>query len=144
MKHWVRLQPRLVTSYKGDSKTFSWTPVIRFDTTGPSPSGSSYYAKVSLPGGAPWVEMDCEWEGSAYFECGGPNFPEEKGTTATGVFPFAIHLRNPLQGTDQVMSQGRAKIQKGPPTTTLTPAEGARMAIFYTDLESALPLGYVF
>jgi hypothetical protein len=143
MKQWVQVEPRLVTSYKGDSKTFSWTPVIRFDTTGPPPSGSSYYVKVSLPGGAPWVEVDCE-SGGRSFKCGGPNFPEEKGTTATGIFPFAIHLRNPLQGTDQVMFSGRVKIGKGPANDTLTPAEGAKMAVFYTDLEWSLPIGYVF
>jgi hypothetical protein len=143
VKHWVQVTPRTITSYKGDSKTWSWTPVIKFDTTGPRPSGSSYYVKVSLPGGAPWVDVDCEWGGKS-FECGGPNFPEEKGTTATGLFPFAIHLRNPLQGTDQTLFSGRVKIEKAPANDNQTPAERAKMSVYYTNLEWSLPIGYVF
>jgi hypothetical protein len=87
--------------------------------------------------------MDCDWDGN-FIQCGGPNFPVEKSTTATGLFPFEIRLRNALQGTDQLMFSGRVKIGKGPDRDGLTPAEGAREAVFYTDLEAALPVGYVY
>lgn len=143
MKHWVSVVPKRVNQYRGDWNTYSWTPVVRFLPNGPRPSGASYYAKVSLPGGAPWVEMDCDWDGN-FIQCGGPNFPVEKATTATGLFPFEIRLRNALQGTDQLMFGGRVKIGKGPDRDGLTPAEGAKQAVFYTDLEAGLPLGYVY
>jgi hypothetical protein len=146
LKNLVSLTPRTVTSYKGDASTYSWTPVIKFDTNGDIPSGAQYHATVSLPGGAPWAEMDCKWVGgsqSNYYQCGGPDFPEEKGTTATGLFPFAIKMRNELQGTDQTLFTGRVRIEKAPGDDG-TPAERARKSFFYPAHDWALPIGYVF
>jgi hypothetical protein len=146
LKNLVRVNARTVTSYKGDGSTYSWTPDIRFDTSGNIPSGAQYYATVSLPNGAPWVEMDCKWVGgsqSSYYQCGGPNVPEEKGTTAAGVFPFAIKMRNELQGTDQTLFNGKVKIEKAPGDDG-TPAERARKSFFYPAHDWAMPVGYVF
>lgn len=143
MKHWVQFTTRHVTSYKGDSKTWSWNPVIRFDTTGPTPSGASYYAVVMQPNGAPWPELDCKWDGP-YYECGGPNYPEEKATTASGVFPFSIKMRNPLAGTDVTLFSGKVKIDKAPATDVGTPAERAKQLVYFTNQEWAMPIGYVF
>ena len=146
LKNQVSVNARTVTSYKGDGSTFSWTPDIRFDTNGNTPSGAVYYATVSLPGGAPWVEMDCKWNSSSqhsYYQCGGPNFPEDKGTTATGLFPFAIKMRNELQGTDQTLFTGKVRIEKAPDDTG-TPAERAKKSFFFPNHDWALPVGYVF
>ena len=144
LKNLVRVNPRTVTSYKGDGSTYSWTPVIMFDTNGPTPSGASFYATVALPGGAPWVEMECEWMRSDYyFRCGGPNFPEEKGTTATGVFPFAIKMRDELKGTNQTLFNGKVKIEKAP-NENGTPAERAKKSFYYPVHDWALPIGYVY
>jgi hypothetical protein len=146
LKNLVWVNPRTVTSYKGDSSTFSWTPVIMFDTNGNTPSGAQYHAAVSLPSGAPWVEMDCKWSSSSqksYYQCGGPDFPEEKGTTATGVFPFVIKMRNELQGTDQTLFTGKVKIEKAPDDTG-TPAERAKKSFFFPNMDWALPIGYVY
>jgi hypothetical protein len=146
LKNLVVVDARTVTSYKGDSSTFSWTPVIKFDTNGNTPSGAQFYATVSLQSGAPWVEMDCKWSSSSqksYYQCGGPDFPESKGTTATGVFPFVIKMRNELQGTDQTLFTGRVKIEKAPDDTG-TPAERAKKSFFYPNMDWALPVGYVF
>ncbi|HEX7313976.1 MAG TPA: hypothetical protein VF297_08635 [Pyrinomonadaceae bacterium] len=140
------MTPRTVTSYKGDGSTYSWTPVIKFDTNGPIPSGTQYHATVSLPGGAPWAEMDCKWVGgsqSNYYQCGGPDFPEDKGTTATGLFPFAIKMRNELKGTDETLFTGKVKIEKAPGDEG-TPAERARRAFYYPVHDWALPVGYVY
>jgi hypothetical protein len=145
LKNLVRVNARTVTSYKGDGSTYSWTPDIRFDTNGNIPSGAQYHATVSLPNGAPWVEMDCKWVGgsqSNYYQCGGPNVPEEKGTTATGVFPFAIKMRNELQGTDQTLFTGKVKIEKAPGDDG-TPAERARKSFYYPAHDWAMPIGYV-
>jgi hypothetical protein len=143
MKNWVQFTTRHVTSYKGDYKTWSWTPVVRFLTTGPRPSGASYYAVVMQPSGATWAELDCTWDGP-YFECGGPNYPEDKATTASGVFPFSIKMRNPLAGTDVTLFSGKVKIDKAPGTDVGTPAERARKLIYFTNQEWAMPIGYVF
>lgn len=146
LKNLVSVDARTVTSYKGDGSTFSWTPVIKFDTNGSIPSGAHYHAVVSTPAGAPWVEMDCEWVGgsqSNYYQCGGPNFPEEKGTTAAGVFPFSIRLRDELKGTDETLFTGKVKIEKAPGDDG-TPAERAKKSFFYPNHDWALPVGYVF
>jgi hypothetical protein len=146
LKNLVWVNPRTVTSYKGDGSTYSWTPVIMFDTNGNTPSGAQFHAVVSLPGGAPWVDMDCTWSSSSqksYYQCGGPDFPEDKGTTATGVFPFVIKMRNELQGTDQTLFTGKVKIEKAPDDTG-TPAERAKKSFFYPNMDWALPVGYVY
>jgi hypothetical protein len=146
LKNLVWVKPRTVTSYKGDGSTYSWTPVIMFDTNGNTPSGAQYHATVSLPGGAPWVDMDCKWNSSSqksYYQCGGPDFPEDKGTTATGLFPFVIKMRNELQGTDQTLFTGKVKIEKAPDDTG-TPAERAKKSFFYPNMDWALPVGYVY
>jgi hypothetical protein len=146
LKNLVSVTPRTVTSYKGDGSTYSWTPVIKFDTNGDIPSGAQYYAAVSLPGGAPWVEMDCKWVGgsqSNYYQCGGPDFPEEKGTTATGLFPFAIKMRNELKGTNEALFTGRVRIEKAPGDDG-TPAERAKKSFYYPAHDWAMPIGYVF
>jgi hypothetical protein len=144
LKNLVWLTPRTVTSYKGDGSTYSWTPVIMFDTNGPIQSGAQYYAVVSTPAGAPWVEMDCEWmRGDYYYRCGGPNFPEEKGTTAAGVFPFVIKMRNELKGIDQTLFTGKVKIAKAPGDEG-TPAERAKRSFYYPVHDWALPVGYVY
>jgi hypothetical protein len=146
LKNLVSVTPRTVTSYKGDGSTYSWTPVIKFDTNGPLPSGAQYHATVSLPGGVPWIEMDCKWVGgsqSNYYQCGGPDFPEDKGTTAKGLFPFAIKMRNELQGTDQTLFTGKVRIEKAPGDDG-TPAERAKKSFYYPGHDWALPIGYVF
>ena len=146
LKNLVSVDARTVTSYKGDGSTYSWTPVIKFDTNGSIPSGAHYHALVSTPAGAPWVDMDCKWVGgsqSNYYQCGGPDVPEEKGTTATGLFPFAIKIRNELNGTDETLFTGKVKIEKAPGDDG-TPAERAKKSFFFPNHDWALPVGYVF
>lgn len=144
LKNLVWVTPRTVTSYKGDGSTYSWTPVIMFDTNGNIPSGAQYYATVSLPAGAPWVEMDCKWSrNDYYYRCGGPDFPEDKGTTATGVFPFTIKMRNELKGIDQTLFTGKVKIEKAP-NEVGTPAERAKKSFYYPVHDWALPIGYLY
>ncbi len=146
LKNLVTVNTRTVTSYKGDGSTYSWTPVVTFDTNGSIPSGAQYYAVVSLPGGAPWVELDCTWTSGSqksYYRCGGPKVPEDKGITATGVFPFAIKMRNELKGIDQTLFTGKVKIEKAPGDNG-TPAERAKKSFYYPNMDWALPIGYVY
>lgn len=146
LKNLVTVNTRRVTSYKGDGSTWSWTPVVTFDTNDSIPSGAHYYVAFSLPGGAAWVELDCTWTSGSqksYYQCGGPKVPEDKGTTATGVFPFAINMRNELKGVDQTLFTGKVKIEKAPEDNG-TPAERAKKSSFYPNMDWALPIGYVY
>lgn len=146
LKNLVTVNTRTVTSYKGDGSTYSWTPVVTFDTNDSIPSGAQYYAVVSLPGGTPWVELECTWTSGSqkgYYQCGGPNVPEDKGTLATGVFPFAIKMRNELKGIDQTLFTGKVKIEKAP-SDNGTPAERAKKSFYFPNMDWALPVGYVY
>jgi hypothetical protein len=144
LRHSVGATARTVTSYKGVYGTHSWTPAIMFNYEGAVPNGSQFYAVVSLPNGSPWVEADCEWDASKnYYQCGGPKVPEEKGIVATGLFPFAIKLRNELRGIDQTLFTGKVKIDKAPGDSG-TPAERAKQSYFFPAHDWLMPVGYVY
>lgn len=144
LKHSVGVHARTVTSYKGEYGTYSWTPAVMFNFEGAAPNGSHFYAVVSMPDGSPWVEAGCEWDASKnYYQCGGPKVPEEKGVIATGVFPFAIKMRNELRGIDQTLFAGKVKIDKAPDDSG-TPAERAKKSSFFPAHDWALPVGYVY
>ena len=144
IKHSVAAQARTVTSYKGNYGTHSWTPAVMFNYEGVAPNGSQFYAVVSMPNGSPWVELNCEWDASKnYYRCGGPNVPEEQGIITTGVFPFAIKLRNELRGVDQTLFTGKVKIDKAPDDSG-TPAERAKKSYFFPVHDWLMPVGFVF
>ena len=144
IKHSVAAQARTVTSYKGNYGTHSWTPAVMFNVEGTAPNGSQFYAVVSMPNGTPWVELGCEWDASKnYYRCGGPNVPEEKGIITTGVFPFAIKMRNELRGVDQTLFSGKVKIDKAPDDSG-TPAERAKKSYFFPAHDWLMPVGYVY
>jgi len=90
--------------------------------------------------------LDCTWTSGSqksYYQCGGPKVPEDKGTTATGVFPFVIKMRNELKGIDQTLFTGKVKIEKAPDENG-TPAERAKKSFYYPNMDWALPIGYVY
>jgi hypothetical protein len=146
LKHSVAAQAWRVTSYKGVYGTYSWVPSVMFNYEGAEPNGSQFYVVVSLPNGSPWVELDCKWEVSSvnnFYKCGGPSVPEEKGIVTTGVFPFAVKMRNELRGIDQTLFSGKVKIDKAPDDNG-TPAERAKKSFFFPVHDWALPVGYVY
>jgi len=146
LKHSVGFQARTVTSYKGQYGVYAWTPAVMFNYEGAAPNGSQFYAVVSLPDGSPWVELGCEWKSQTYYnnyQCGGPSVPEEKGIVATGLFPFAIKMRNELRGIDQTLFAGKARIDKAPGDAG-TPAERAKQSFFFPVHDWAMPVGYVY
>jgi hypothetical protein len=141
----IQFWPETLTSYKGEyNDVWSWIPSVSFVPEGPGlPSGGQYYVEVAQPGGAPWVKLKCvgNADGTGY-DCGNRNDLEKEGTLATGVFPFAIKMRNPLEGTDKTLFTGRAKVEK-----TLSSEVGptsARKFVYYTNQDWNLPIGYVF
>jgi len=133
-------------SYRGNYDNWSWVPKIQFRVNGPIVSGSQLYVEYTIPGGAP-VKFDCATEetGSDRWwktECGGRDIPEDKSTTYTGPFQFAIKLRNELAGTDKTIFTGKAKVGKvrsnehGP--------KAVNKFVYYVDHDWNLPIGYVY
>lgn len=146
----IKFWPQTLTSYKGEyNDVWSWIPTVEFSTEGPGlPSGANYYVEVAQPGGAPWVKIKCDSNalGTGY-ECDERGADdrsalEKEGTLATGVFPFAVKMRNPLEGTEKTLFTGRAKVEK-----TLSSEVGptsARKFVYYTNQDWNLPIGQVY
>lgn len=142
----IQFWPESQTSYKGEyNDVWSWIPTVKFTTEGPElPSGAHYYVEVAQPGGAPWVKLKCasvETNGPNY-KCGDRNDLEKEGTLATGVFPFTIKMRNPLEGTDKTLFTGRAKVEKVLSSGNIPPT--SKQFVYYTNQDWNLPIGYVF
>lgn len=141
----IQFWPETLTSYKGSyDDVWSWIPTVKFMTEGPGlPSGAHYYVEVAQPGGAPWVKLKCVGNmGGDGYDCGDRNDLEKEGTLATGLFPFTVKMRNPLEGTEKTLFTGRAKIEK-----TLSSEVGpasARKFVYYTNQDWSLPIGHVF
>jgi hypothetical protein len=142
----IQFWPETLTSYKGEyNDVWSWIPNVKFITEGPElPSGGQYYVEVTQPGGAPWVKLKCEniSDGGPDFKCGNSNDLEKEGTLATGVFPFTIKMRNPLEGTDKTLFTGRAKVEKVLSSGNLRP--NSKQFVYYTNQDWNLPIGQVY
>ena len=138
--------PETLTSYKGEyNDVWSWIPNVKFITEGPElPSGGQYYVEVTQPGGAPWVKLKCvtTGDGGPSFDCGNRNDLEKEGTLATGVFPFAVKMRNPLEGTEKTLFTGRAKVEKVLSSGNLRP--NSKQFVYYTNQDWNLPIGQVY
>ena len=127
----------VISSYKGNYDVWSWTPVVEFRDRGSLPSGATYYAEFTQPDGAPWVKLKCEQNGET-FTCI-DRHDDSKGATFAGLIPFAVKLRNPLQGTEQTVFTGKAKVEKAPSSDV----ERNKLS-YYVNHDWALPVGYVF
>ena len=140
-KEWLQVRPETFSSYKGSYDATSWLPRIEFTTNVNRPSGANYYAEFMQPNGAPWVKLDCRL-GGVEWECKAPDDSEQQRINAVGVFPFAIKMKNPLDGTDKTLFTGKAKVEKAPMIAPelKKPAQVA----YFVNYDWALPIGYVF
>ncbi|MDQ1525109.1 MAG: hypothetical protein QOE47_3033 [Pyrinomonadaceae bacterium] len=144
----VQLRAFTFSSYKGNYDTFSWAPLISYRVNGPIPSGGQLYVEYTVPG-APPVKFDCRTEETPpdrwwKTECGGRDgVPEEKGTTYTGPFTFAIKMRNELAGADTTIFNGKAKAAKVHSNEIKT-GKFANHFVYYIDHDWNLPIGYVY
>ncbi|MFL6255358.1 MAG: hypothetical protein ACJ74T_10055 [Pyrinomonadaceae bacterium] len=144
----VQLRAFTYSSYKGSYDTFSWAPLISYRVNGPVPSGGQLYVEYTVPG-SPAIRFDCSTEETPAdrwlkTECGGRDgVPEEKGTTYTGPFNFAIKLRNELAGTDSTLFTGKAKVAKVHSNEIKT-GKFANHFVYYVDGDWNLPIGYVY
>lgn len=140
-REWLLVRPVTISPYKGNYDVSGWLPRISFHPNIDRPSGANYYAEFMQPGGAPWVKLDCSWEGEEY-ECKAPDESDQKSITAVGVFPFAIKMKNALTGTDQTLFTGKVKVEKG-----LRNDAGVgkpNLVSYFANYDWALPIGYVF
>ncbi|HEX8459559.1 MAG TPA: hypothetical protein VF656_19860 [Pyrinomonadaceae bacterium] len=135
-KNWLMVSTDVHTSYKGNYDVWSWSPYVKFRAYGGLPGGASYYAEFMQPGGAPWIKIKCEQNGDTY-TCNDRD--DAKGITASGLIPFAIKIRNPLEGTEQTVFTGKAKVDKAPSSDV----ERNKLT-YYVNHDWALPVGYVF
>jgi hypothetical protein len=118
-------------------------PRVKFSTQGPGlPSGARYYVEVGQPGGAAWMKIKCGEPSGSGVECEADSDQEKSSTLATGVFPFTVTVRNPLEGTEKKIFTGRAKVEK-----TLSSEVGpksVRKFVYYSNQDWNLPIGQVY
>ncbi len=138
----IQFWPYTLTSYEGKYyDVWSWIPTVKFVAEGAAlPSGAHYYVEVAQPGGGAWLKIRCENNGENY-SCRGPDDRDANSTVATGVFPFAIKLRNPLDGTDKTVFTSRAKVEKVLTSGNIPPT--SRQFVYYANHDANLPIGQV-
>jgi hypothetical protein len=105
------------------------------------PSGAHFYVEVAQPGGAAWIKIKCGAGTNTSFECKADSDEEKNSTLATGVFPFVIKLRNPLEGSEKVVFTGRAKVEKA--LSNEFGPKSVRKFVYYPNLDWNLPIAHV-
>src|SRR3712207_4631527 len=138
----VQFWPYTLKSYQGQYKdVWSWTPRVKFVAEGQLPSGAHFYAEVAQPGGGAWLKIRCENNGENY-SCYGPDDRDANSSVATGDVPFAIKIRNPLEGTDVTVFTGRAKVEKAHTGGNIPPT--SKMFVYFANHDANLPIGQVY
>jgi hypothetical protein len=138
----VQFWPYTLKSYQGKyNDVWSWVPRVNFVAEGQLPSGAHFYAEVAQPGGGAWLKIRCENNGENY-SCYGPDDRDANSSVATGVIPFAIKIRNPLEGTDVTVFTGRAKLEKALTAGNIPPT--SKMFVYYANHDANLPIGQVY
>ncbi len=132
---------------KKNGDTWTWLPSMEFRVNGPVASGSQLYVEYTIPGSAP-VKFDCRTKETPpgermHTECGGRDgIPEEKASTYTGVFSFAIKMRNELAGADATLFTGKAKALKAHSNEAQV-GKFVNHWVYYIDHDWNLPIAYV-
>ena len=127
--------------------TWSWVPRVSFELLGPVPGGSQWIVEFQMPDGKPWLNYKCqtdELEDDVQGEVKTPTSDddEKKAITQTGLFPFKIHLKNALAGTDTVMFEGKAKVATYAPDQNIPEYKGKHE--FFVEQDWRLPMGIIW
>jgi hypothetical protein len=150
----LRIRARTLSKYyrtpKGpaEEETWSCVPQLEFSLKGPVPSGSQLAVEFSDTAGKPWISFNCdtpELKPGAWQNIQGGDYrdiPDEKGSIATGMFPFKIVLKNELQGGAKTLYSGRAKIGKNLESNG-NPKFRNHFA-YYVDQDWHLPIGLIY
>jgi hypothetical protein len=127
----------------------SWLPEIEYRVNGPVPSGGHFSVEFSLPNNKQWLKLDCAeptiqvgkgywWKTACGWTTSIGGIREEQAVTYTGPVKFAIHLNNPLQGTDTVLFAGEMKVGK----YVKSPQSPSGIE-YYVDEDWRIPIGYI-
>ena len=127
--------------------TWSWVPRVSFELLGPVPGGSQWIVDFQMPDGKPWISYKCQTDELGDDVAGEVKTPtsdddEKKAITQTGLFPFKIHLKNALAGTDTVMFEGKAKVGTYAPDQSIPEYKGKRE--FFVEQDWRLPMGIIW
>lgn len=127
--------------------TWSWVPRVSFEVLGPVPGGSQWMVDFQTPDGKPWISYKCQTDELEDDVLGKVQSPtsdddEKKAITQTGLFPFKIHLKNALAGSDTVMFEGKARIATYVPDQNIPEYKGKRE--FYVEQDWRLPMGIIW
>jgi hypothetical protein len=125
--------------------TWSWYPRITFRLIGPVTGGSQMYADFTMPDGKPWMSIElstpelAEGEWSAIEARTSRDDLEKMAILSTGVFGYKIRIKNELTGTDEVLMQGKFKVNKFHKGL----ASEKNAFEYYVDEDWRLPIGWV-
>lgn len=156
LKRTIHITPQRFLRFWKDPKaaepvydTYSWVPKIKFDVIGPISGGSKIYVEFDTPAGKPWLkynmrtpELEEDYSDTVTMDESSTEVLEKMGTTALGIFPFRIKMKNALAGTDQVLFSGKIKVgnylldQKIP--------EFKNKKDFYIDYDWHMAFGYLW
>ncbi len=140
IKSSVQVTARTLNFHGKNRNMWSWVPFFRFTLTRDRNSGDVHYVEYTIPGSGS-LRFDCEVTGYG-LECGGRAIPEDKGSIYTGSVPFAIKVRNELQGTDATLFTGKMKVAKACTNPSCLPTAGEW--VYYVDHDWNLPIGYIW
>lgn len=131
--------------------TWSWAPEIVFSIYGPVPAGSKVFVEWDTPDGKPWftqrmstptLQPDYYDEVKHAEELTFDQLEKKAITTAAGLFPFRIKLKNALNGTDQLLFSGKYKLATYAPNQSIPEYKGKRE--FFFDEDWRLPMAWLW
>lgn len=130
--------------------TWSWVPVINFAVNGPVPGGSQITVEFDTPDGKPWLTYKMRtptlepdyWEVVEMEDPRHDAHAKQAITTAAGLFPFRIKIKNDLQGASSTLFSGKYKIATYVPDQKIPEHKGKRE--FYVDEDWRLPMAWLW
>lgn len=133
-------------AHDNNEQDMKWIPQMQFNLTGVVADGSVFWVEYAAPGGAkPWFTTECQhsWDGSntvATVKC--ENRQDDKTSSAAGVIPFKIGMKNELQGKNLTLFSGHFKTGRhhvGNDHPNFKKNFG-----YYIDYDWTVPIGYLY
>jgi len=142
----IRANSTYVVDKATNSYKWGWVPMMDFVVNGPVARGSLISFEMTTPDGKPWVTVDCETKGIdegatlKIENCGQGVLKSDKQSMAIGQYGFKIVMKNELQGTNQILYNGKFNAAK----VFYNEAFGNKEYRWFVDYDWALPLAEVF
>lgn len=131
--------------------TWSWAPEIAFSIYGPVASGSQVFVEWDMPDGKPWftqkmrtptLEADYYDEVKDVEGISRDDLEKKAITTQSGLFPFRIKLKNALNGTNQLLFEGKYKVFPSVPDQKIPEFRGKKE--FVIDEDWRIPMAWLW